>query len=420
MIKVEFNISYNKNDNKIYINCNSIIEVQVLLYEWNTTTDESNFIMEFETSKFENNTFWYKIDTNLYEFNGIKIEVKQKEKIIKTEFIRFRTRYGELIKKQALKVLSNGIGDALTSTSIIRKISQLYNQKVTIFTYIPEIFINNPYIENVIEITKNTLIDTDEFEVYNVSNWDNINYAMCDLRQINAWLCGIFLTNDELHMDFFPNKYVNIPNLPEKYICINPSITYTDRTWNLENWQKFINLIQKHIPVIAIGKLLTLDNKCLKTFHPIQISNGLNLSNETSLSQAYHIIKNSVTFVTMSTGLHLLALCSDVHITELASPWETKHFRIRNGIQDYNLDYIRGSCNINCTSNLKCTINEHSNHISPLHVHHNTIFSEKSKEKYHNRWWVKNECYLNKSTYECHPAPEQVYESILNKISNLK
>ena len=86
------------------------------------------------------------------------------------------------------------------------------------------------------------------------------------------------LHTEDLRMDFFPDDYVGIKDLPDRFICINPSKTSNDRTWSLDNWQMFINLIQDHIPVVAIGKKF-YDN-ILKIPFDIKILNGLNLINK--------------------------------------------------------------------------------------------------------------------------------------------
>ena len=416
-----FNITYNKEENRIYINCNSKAEIEVILYQWNTTTHVLDVIYKYDIIKFDNNTIWYGVNRNLYDFNGIKIEIKENNQIIKEEFIRFRTRYGDIIKKQAIQIWEEvGVGDAISSTPVIRKMSKSYNQKVTVIAHMPEVFINNPYVEKTIKMNSEEYknINQNEYDIHTIWNIRDINYTAVDNRQTCARNLGFDLFDDELTMEFYPDPYIEIPNLPEKYICINPGKTYTDRTWDIKNWQQLINMLEKHIPIVAIGRLTKFDKKCPKGYHTIQINNGLNLLDaecQNSLSQAYHIINKSKSFVSMNSGLYILSLCTNAHITELSTPWNTTFYRTRKGVENYNLDYIKGECNIHCTSNLNASVDEMGNHINSVFVHHN--YDIPLNDYYKDRWWYNNDkCYLNKLTYDCHPSPEKVYESILKII----
>ena len=284
----------------------------------------------------------------------------------------------------------------------------------------PQLFINNPYIEKVIEISHEDDFSLDEktYDIHKIFD-GNLIYTQIDHRQISAIDLGFMLSDDELKMDFFPDSYLKISELPKKFVCINPSITYTDRTWSSKNWQTLIENVEKYIPIVMIGKTVKYDDNLNKTHHKLKIKNGVDLSNnilQSSLSQAYHIINKSETFVTMNNGLYILALCSDSHITQLGTPWKTDYFRKRNGIQNFNLDYVIGNCKIHCTSDIRLSVNEYDKHDEPVHVHHNKTLTELDKKLYSNRWWYKKQCYLNKPTYECHPTPEQVYKSILKNI----
>lgn len=400
-----FRITYNKEENKIYIKSYSKIDVTVSIFDWNTTTNDINLIYN-TTSNFNFNTIWYSTTKNLYDLNGIKIEIKENNKIIKEEYFRFRTKSGTPIDKIALLVQNEvGVGDNLTVTPVIRKMFNIYNQKITIFTYVPDAFINNPYVEKIIKIERGNDsyfndIPKEYLNEYKILPILNINahWRAVDHRQVSAWNLGFELVKDELKMDFFPDPYIKIENLPDKYICINPSITNSERTWNSENWQKLISLLEKHIPIVAIGKTTHYDKTLLKTFSDLKITNGINLLNHKSqetLSQAYHIISKSETFVTMNNGLYILALCTDNNITELATPWNTENnFRIRDGIKNHNMIYVEGNCKLTCHSNLKVAINE----TGDTNILKSGI------------------CYLGKDEYECHPTPEAVYEKILEKI----
>lgn len=400
----DFEIRCDINENKTYISCNKTIKVDVNFYEWRS---QNNLELLYGTpSGFNNDELWYSTNKNLKDIKGLKVEILYNDILIKEEYFNFKTIKGDKIKKQVLVSHSDvGIGDNLAATPIIKKMSEIYNQKIIFLTYIPSAFINNPYIERIIPIHNNLdeLLNEFNSDDYNINNifsiYNNINWRMVDHKQLCAYNVGLQLKSNELDMQFYPDKFQPIDNLPERFICINPSETEPERTWGYRNWQKFIDLIQEHIPVVAIGKETYLDPNLTKKFSNIEIKNGLNLLNHPSqntLSQAYHIISRSETFVTMNNGLYILSLCNlDNHITELATSWNTYFYRMRKGIENYNLDYVRGTCCAECLANPQLNIDIAGN-VGIL------------KSGY---------CYLNKPTYECHPTPEQVVESILKKIN---
>jgi len=398
-----FNIRYNLNENKTYIYYDSELTAQVNLYKWNSY-DNSAELLYTTFSTFNNNELWYST-TNLNLLKGLKVEIVYNNVIIKEQYFNFKTIHNQKIKNQVLVLHSEvGIGDNLSATPTIKKMSEIYNQKIILLTYIPSAFINNPYIDQVISINNNNLdqllnsFDSNNFDVHHLFNLMNTNWRLVDHKQVCAYNCGFQLKQNELDMEFYPDKFENI-ELPENFICINPSETEPERTWGYKNWQKFIELIQEYIPVIAIGKETFLDSNLTKKYSNIQIENGLNLLNnpcQNTISQAYHIINKSKTFVTMNNGLYILALCNlDNHITELSTSWNTTFYRTRKGIENYNLSYVRGTCLAECLANPKISIDQTTN----------------------TQILISGICYLNKSTYECHPTPEQVYNSVLKTLN---
>ena len=399
----KFNIDI--QDNKIYIRCNTLLKTDVKFYEWNMFNDNLGLLYN-TTSYFDNNELWFSPGRKLNDINGLKIEILYNNVIIKEEFLKFKTIDNQIIPKQVLVLQSEvGIGVNLAATPIIKKISKVYGQKIILLTYIPDAFINNPYVENVVAINKynyNQIIsnyNSDKYKTHYLFNGYQTNWRMIDHKQLCAYNAGFQLKSYELDMQFYPDYFNEIENLPERFICINPSETEPERTWGYKNWQKFIDLIQQHIPVVAIGKETYLDPNLTKKFSNINIKNGLNLLNHPSqntLSQAYHIISKSETFVTMNNGLYILSLCNlDNHITELSTSWDTEFYRIRKGVLNYNLDYITGTCKAQCLANPSLNVD---------------LIGSTSILK-------SGRCYLNKKTYECHPTPEQVYEAVLKTIN---
>jgi hypothetical protein len=401
---MNFNVRCNLDENKTYISCDYTLKAKINLYDWNSYNN-STILLYSTLSFFDHNELWYST-TQLSELKGLKVEIIYNNNIIKDQFFNFKTIYNQKIKKQVLVLHSEvGIGDNLAATPTIKKMSEIYNQKIIILTYISSAFINNPYIEKIIQINNNLnqLLDSFDtnFDIHHLFNLMNTNWRLIDHKQICAYNCGFQLKSNELDMEFYPDPFENIKNLPENFICINPSETEPERTWGHNNWQKFIELIQEHIPIVAIGKETYLDSNLTKKFSNIQIKNGLNLLNnpcQNTISQAYHIINKSKTFVTMNNGLYILSLCNlDNHITELSTSWDTSYYRKRKGIENYNLSYVRGICQAECLANPKISIDQtNSTQILKSGI-----------------------CYLNKLTYECHPTPDQVYKSIL-KTLNIK
>jgi hypothetical protein len=402
---MNFNVNYDIKENKIFIETKLNIVVDVYIYEWNSFLNTTD-LLYVTTSNFNNNEFWYSTYKQLSDLKGVLIIIKKDDDVIKEQYFNFKTIHNENIKKQVLVLHSQvGIGDNLAATPLIKKVHDIFNQKVIVLTYLPFVFINNPYIEQVIKIDNNNIndvinsYDKNSYDIHNIFDIMNLNWRMVDHKQLCAYNFGLQLKPTELGMQFYPDDFIDIENLPDNFICINPSETEPERTWGNKNWQTFIDLIQEHIPVVAIGKNTYLDPNLSKTFSNINIKNGLNLLNHESqntLSQAYHIICKSKTFVTMNNGLYILSLCNlHNHITELATSWDTSFYRMRNG---FNINYLKGKCEAMCLSNPKISI-EYTGGINIL---------------------KSGVCYLNKPSYECHPTPHQVYESVLEKISKPK
>ena len=159
------------------------------------------------------------------------------------------------------------------------------------------------------------------------------------------------------------------------------------------------------ISVVSVGKdssetgFFNIDKP---TFN-FEIKNGLNLVNKTSLSQAWHLINNSMCFVTMDTGLLHIAGTTDTEILLLGSAINPEFRKpYRKGSQDYKIEYVLGGCNLHCASDMKHNIKEWGTiqGVPPIIG-----------------------CLENKPTFECHPTVGKVLEKILDKIKtfvNLK
>lgn len=296
------------------------------------------------------------------------------------------------------------LGDTLCATPTIRKLYNSYNKKISIITNIPELFKNNPYIENIFSgnVDRESLKDTyDIFETFDVAYKPNgvcNKHNTMDIRQFHAISLGFMLTKNEMELDYFSDDII-VPNIPQKYVLIHSVQNWNSRTWSLNNWKFLTKLLnEKGISVISVGK----DSSELggsnvdKPVFDFEIENGLNLVNKTTLDETWYLIDNSICFVTMDSGLLHLAGTTDTEIIQLGSSINPE-FRspYRNGSQEYKYHYVRGGCGLNCASDVKYGVREWGSiHGIPPLVN----------------------CLENKPTFECHPSVIQVYNKIMELV----
>jgi ADP-heptose:LPS heptosyltransferase len=308
------------------------------------------------------------------------------------------------MKNVCIDVLGcRALGDTLAVTPTLRKLYQTYGKKISIATHHPELFKNNPYVDNVfVDINDFILNEYETFISFNVGYHPNgvcYKHNTMDIRQFHAVNLGFMLTKDEMSMDYFPDDIEPIENLPEKYVLIHPVQNWNSRTWDAKKWQMLTKILnEKGIAVVSVGK----DSSELggsnvdKPVFNFNIDLGLNLMNKTSLSQTWHLINKSMCFITMDSGLLHLAGTTDVEIIQLGSSINPE-FRspIRNGSQDYKYHYVLGGCGLHCASDMKYGVREWG-----------SIQGIPSLVN----------CLENKKTFECHPNVLQVYRKIMELI----
>jgi ADP-heptose:LPS heptosyltransferase len=300
-----------------------------------------------------------------------------------------------------------GLGDLICSTPTIKKLSESYEQKITILSLMPELFKNNIYVDKSLKISsvnmdyinKNYIVHN---SFYNIGgkNEKGIEYKhnMIDIRQFHAISLGFMLGKDELECFYRPIEELNI-TIPDRYVLIHPVSTWESRTWGDINWMLLTKMLNDNgISVVSIGK----DSKEMGFFDvekPVfnfSIENGLNLMNKTSISDCWNLIDKASCFVTMDSGLLHLAGTTDSNIIHLGSSIKPE-FRApyRKLSQTYKYNYVRGSCNLECASNMKHGVKQWGDiqGVPPLIG-----------------------CLENKKTYECHPSTEQVFNKILEII----
>lgn len=302
------------------------------------------------------------------------------------------------------------LGDTIASTPIIRKLYNSYNQKIRIISIHQEIFKNISYVEKVydpqsvnLDFIKENFIYHNSFNNIGKKNQFGveIKHNTIDIRQFHAINLGMMLGIDEMEYDYTPDKYEVIDGLPEKYVLIHPVQTWPSRTWSAENWVKLTHLLNdRNISVVSIGKDSSETGffdikKPIFNFH---IENGMNLMNKTTISQAWHLINNSLCFITMDSGLLHLAGTTDTEIIMLGSSIRPE-FRLpyRKNTQTYKQHYVAGKCRLNCASNVKHGVREWGTiqGVPPLIG-----------------------CLEHKPSFECHPPPHSVLHKIENIILN--
>ena len=304
----------------------------------------------------------------------------------------------------------NSLGDTLCATPIVRKISKSYNRKVHVISKHPDLFKNSPYVDRNIPYTDEEFDRVNkEYEVmstFDVSYKDNgvcNKHNVMDIRQLHAINLGFMLTKDEMTLDYIPNEDVTLPHLPNKYVLIHPVQNWNSRTWPAKNWQMLTQLLnEKGVLVISIGKNSSElgGSNVDKPVFDFQIKLGHNLMNQTSLDQTWHLINNSMCFVTMDSGLLHLAGTTDAEIIQLGSSINPE-FRTpyRHGSQQYKYHYVNGGCGLHCASDMKYGVQEWG-----------SIQGIPSLVN----------CLERKETFECHPSVLHVYNKIIEIIDKNK
>jgi len=222
------------------------------------------------------------------------------------------------MKKIAIILSCNGLGDILSSIPTIRYMYNAYGYNISVFTYKPSIFKNFSYIDVYHYEQKDEYNDV--FDFYSTFQISKNVHTRTDIRQLHANEFGIQLLPDELNLEYYPGNYQFIDNLPNNYIVIHPVKTWPSRTWNPERWQELVNLLNdNNINVVSVGKdsSETGTYNIQKPVFDIKIKKGLNLINKLSLDQTWHVINKSNMVITMDSGILHLAGTTDTFIIQL-------------------------------------------------------------------------------------------------------
>lgn len=355
------------------------------------------------------------------------------------------------MKDPAFYTASLAIGDCICATPTIRKISEIYNTKVVVYSHYPDIFKKLPYVKESYDVKEYITLDKsealrDKYDLH-YSFWRlgqkvklsddrgvEMKHAIMDIRQYHAIDSGFMLKKSELQCDFIPDSYGHDFDLPEKYICLHPFKNWKSRTWDDENWKKLLKqLVDNGISVVLIGKD-SIDQNIIKylkdevsgqtdkrVFEELEqkkvIKNNLlsdfkiyDLTNKTTLSQAWNVINKSVCVATMDSGILHLAGTTDTHIIQLGSSIDPEYRApYRNGSQEYKYKYVGGECKLFCASNMKYSLRDWDNgYNGGTPIQSVTLIDT---------------CLENKKVIDCHPKVDDVFNSILsiwNSNNNIK
>jgi ADP-heptose:LPS heptosyltransferase len=297
----------------------------------------------------------------------------------------------------------NGLGDLICATPTIKKLHDSYQRNITVISKMPELFKNNPYVEKSFKassidmtyIQSNYIVHN---SFYLVGKKDErgveMKHNMMDIRQFHAIHLGFMLGQDELECYYRPiepkKNFIH-----EKYAVIHPVNSWPNRTWSQDNWLNLCEeLIKMGYTVVAVGKDSSETGffNVQKPVHEMG-NNIINLMNQTSISETWHLINFAAVVITMDSGILHLAGTTSTDIVELGSPINPEFRRPRR--KEGKHIYVRGACGLHCSSNMKYALEywDTIDSVQPLIG-----------------------CLEKKETFECHPSVAQVIHAINNNI----
>lgn len=314
---------------------------------------------------------------------------------------------------------STSFGDTLASTPTLRYLSKSHRQKINIVTHRKDVFINNPYVKDILnfdEYFSRDLSNIIKYESHTFAGQKDGNgiekkFSHMDVRQIHAIDLGFQLPNEDLEYDFYPNPLSLDIELPEKYVVLHVTTNWPNRTWAYDNWIKLIKWLKENnifTVLVGAGYKESLhrsysDGSLVKDCPMFEDYYGLDLTNQGSMGDMWWVINGSQCIVTMDSGPLHLASCTDAHIIQLGSAINPTFKRFyRNGDWKHKYHFLGGACTLFCNTNLFYNVKEWGdiNSVPP-----------------------QPHCLENKPTYECHPSCESVIEklnTILNNSKNIK
>ena len=344
------------------------------------------------------------------------------------------------MKSPILYTKSLAFGDCICATPTVRKLSQVYNQKVTVYSHFPEVFRNLKYVSSSHDI-KN--VSDHELEILKAENDVHITFgkigqkvklsdergtemkhAIMDIRQYHAIDLGFMLKADEMHCDFVPDPEAKFPNfLPENYVCLHPFKNWPSRTWNPERWNELATkLLENGTSVVIIGRdssndsmisylkskgfddrvMNEVDSRKAAKIHDARV---IDLTNRTSISEAWKVINGSKCLVTMDSGILHLAGTTHVNIVQLGSSIDPE-FRApyRYGSQKYRYAYVGGSCKTFCASNMKFYLRDWE------HGYDGATPIQSVP--------LIDTCLEHRPSFDCHPSAQEAFDAMMDIMIN--
>lgn len=271
----------------------------------------------------------------------------------------------------------HGLGDLLSATPVIRKISYAHQSLLTVISPMPEVFTDHPCVELSLpskwfdaEYAKEQYIIYNSF--YNIGQKNaagvEMKHNVMDIRQFHAANLGFQLLPSEMHLDFFSadidkvwhGLHLNHTDAFEKdYIVIHPVNSWPSRTWN--QWSKFIELFfesYRNIHIIAVGKsshesgFHDIKKDMIQLPSHFKNSNRFyDLRNQTSLKQTHAILSQAKAVVSMDSGIIHLAATTEVNILQLGSSIHPAYRKVYRNTFD-NHYYVSGDCQKYCASDM--------------------------------------------------------------------
>lgn len=305
---------------------------------------------------------------------------------------------------------THALGDTIAAIPACKKIAKAYdNEEVHIITNHPYLFEGHPSFSH---ISRPESTDLNHFrkvhrmfmplvgKSYQLHNGETIEwrYSNMDIRQFHAVSQGFALTEQEMETDLYIERKRELP--VSSYVMIHPTYTWESRTWAQEKWQALIDkLFDAGIPVVAVGRsgkeqgFFNVD----KPVMDLHIRYGVNLLDDpdNDVAELRWMMNNqAMCVVTMDSGILHVAGTTDVNIIQLGSSIDPKlRAPYRHGSQAYKYQYVKGSCDLFCSSNMKYNVKVHGSiHGVPPQVY----------------------CLEGKPTFECHPSVDQVFETVLS------
>ena len=118
---------------------------------------------------------------------------------------------------------SRGLGDTICATPTLKKLYYSYGKKIAVLTHHPIIFKNNTFVSELWSTqNSNREVLEDRYEMLNsfLPNVENkfgisLRHNQFDIRQFHAAGLGFQLLPNEMEMEFIPDKFIEIENLPK-------------------------------------------------------------------------------------------------------------------------------------------------------------------------------------------------------------